>query len=318
MTLSLRLPVNQRFDDVDAYTADLARMAPGGVRQVAPMGDGAFHQQRVTISLPSLYLTAYDTSHHRVGFVNDSVIGLHFIRNGTMELVDRQGDACFGTATTMAVPKGQYRRTLSDGFEAECLGLHKTLFDDACRILGHAHVNFDRVLHHRIGTAASGTAGFVRDVLAGVPQNGMLLSNARWLAALQEMVALRLANDVLAWCQIPEPKSVPLAATTRAMDYIQAHCTRPISLFDLSEHAGSSLRDLQRKFPARFGMTITEAIRRSRLTAVHERLTQPGAGSSVTEIALACGFTHLGSFSRHYRDAFGEAPFETLRRYREA
>ena len=41
-----------------------------------------------------------------------------------------------------------------------------------------------------------------------------------------------------------------------------------------------------------------------------------GAATAVTEVALACGFEHLGRFSTRYRDRFGESPSETLRRAR--
>jgi AraC-like DNA-binding protein len=37
-------------------------------------------------------------------------------------------------------------------------------------------------------------------------------------------------------------------------------------------------------------------------------------GTSVTQVALRCGFQNTGHFAREFRPAFGELPSETLRR----
>ena len=36
------------------------------------------------------------------------------------------------------------------------------------------------------------------------------------------------------------------------------------------------------------------------------------AGIQVTQVAMDCGFNHLGKFARAYRDRFGEPPSETF------
>jgi transcriptional regulator GlxA family with amidase domain len=42
-------------------------------------------------------------------------------------------------------------------------------------------------------------------------------------------------------------------------------------------------------------------------------LTTPEAGTSVTSVAFACGFSNLGHFAKDYFQGFGELPSETLR-----
>ena len=37
--------------------------------------------------------------------------------------------------------------------------------------------------------------------------------------------------------------------------------------------------------------------------------------TTVTEIAMNCGFNHLSKFSIKYKERFGELPSETLRSY---
>ncbi|MCG6859635.1 MAG: helix-turn-helix domain-containing protein [Salaquimonas sp.] len=53
-----------------------------------------------------------------------------------------------------------------------------------------------------------------------------------------------------------------------------------------------------------------------RLQKAHEAICRGGEGQSVTQTALACGFTHLGRFSQLYRATYGELPSKTLHRSR--
>ncbi|MGC2655752.1 MAG: helix-turn-helix domain-containing protein, partial [Mycobacterium sp.] len=55
-------------------------------------------------------------------------------------------------------------------------------------------------------------------------------------------------------------------------------------------------------------------LRNVRLDSARRMLTQPSDGTSVTNVALAAGFSHLGRFSREYSRRFGELPSESLRR----
>jgi AraC-like DNA-binding protein len=55
-------------------------------------------------------------------------------------------------------------------------------------------------------------------------------------------------------------------------------------------------------------------LRTARLKQARLQLDAPRPGATVTEVALDCGFTHLGRFSSEYRRRFGELPSQTLRR----
>jgi AraC-like DNA-binding protein len=50
-------------------------------------------------------------------------------------------------------------------------------------------------------------------------------------------------------------------------------------------------------------------LRQARLDAAHRCLRQ--GGQTVTEVAYAHGFEHLGRFSAYYRERFGELPSVT-------
>jgi AraC-like DNA-binding protein len=55
-------------------------------------------------------------------------------------------------------------------------------------------------------------------------------------------------------------------------------------------------------------------LRNVRLDLARFELKQKSSGStSVTEVAMNCGFSHLSKFASAYKERFGELPSETLR-----
>ncbi|MBZ6077426.1 AraC family transcriptional regulator [Microvirga puerhi] len=101
----------------------------------------------------------------------------------------------------------------------------------------------------------------------------------------------------------------------RAEAFIEAHFAAPLSLADIAAHAGVSARSLQNGFQNFRGMTPMAFLRSVRLQHAHRALlVADPAISTVTQIALACGFTHLGEFGTIYRRMFGETPGRTLQR----
>jgi AraC-like DNA-binding protein len=99
----------------------------------------------------------------------------------------------------------------------------------------------------------------------------------------------------------------------RAEAYIEAHFAEPLSLADIAAHAGVSARSLQNGFQSFRSMTPMAFLRSVRLQRAHRALlTSDPAAATVTEIALSCGFTHLGEFGALYKRAFGVTPSHTL------
>jgi AraC family ethanolamine operon transcriptional activator len=92
--------------------------------------------------------------------------------------------------------------------------------------------------------------------------------------------------------------------------------SRPLYSEDLAAALGISVRTLQTATNAVHGVSLHHYLRLKRLWATRIQLMTAGAGVSVKAAALGNGFWHLGDFSRGYRQAFGEAPSETLARSR--
>jgi AraC-like DNA-binding protein len=107
----------------------------------------------------------------------------------------------------------------------------------------------------------------------------------------------------------PRPRAV-----RRVMDYIVANAGEPVSVSDLVAVSGMGVSTLYETFRRHVGCTPMQFLRRRRLMGARRALADPADSRSVTEIALAFGFNHLGRFSATYRDAFGETPAATRRR----
>ncbi|MBQ0818948.1 AraC family transcriptional regulator, partial [Microvirga sp. HBU67558] len=75
----------------------------------------------------------------------------------------------------------------------------------------------------------------------------------------------------------------------------------------------------QNGFQSFRGMTPMAFLRSLRLRHAHQTLLLSDPGTvTVTEVALRCGYNHLGEFASAYRHAFGETPKRTLARTRAA
>jgi AraC family ethanolamine operon transcriptional activator len=89
----------------------------------------------------------------------------------------------------------------------------------------------------------------------------------------------------------------------------------PPSIAELCARLRTSRRTLQNSFRAVADTTPVHYLRSIRLAAVRTQLLSSRAESlSVTQAALAHGFTHLGHFSSNYKALFGESPSDSAHR----
>lgn len=100
-----------------------------------------------------------------------------------------------------------------------------------------------------------------------------------------------------------------------AQCYIEENFRNAIHLSDLCSFVGVSMRTIQRCFANYFQTTPLQYIKARRLNTIRrELLASNSQCKTVTEIALACGFSHIGRFSNDYRLFFGELPSESLKK----
>lgn len=97
-------------------------------------------------------------------------------------------------------------------------------------------------------------------------------------------------------------------------DFIAANWDQPITIELLATVAGASARSIFKSFRHSRGHSPMAFVKRVRLDHARVMLLAPNTQTSVTGVALACGFHNLGHFARDYRCCFGELPSETLKR----
>jgi len=111
-----------------------------------------------------------------------------------------------------------------------------------------------------------------------------------------------------------EPCGMAPAHVKRAQRFIHEHLRSAITIGDIARAAGVTPRTLQLGFRAACGMTPLQYLRCERLYGAHYDLMRAEPGTTVAHVAYDWGFTHLGRFSRDYRQAFGVPPRDRLRR----
>lgn len=118
----------------------------------------------------------------------------------------------------------------------------------------------------------------------------------------------------------PADKKRENAAANRQVqcveEWLDAHFTDPVSIDDMAKIAGVSVRSLQAAFRSARECTPMQALLNRRLAGARKRLAAACPDTTVTSVAMECGFFHLGRFARDYRHAFGEMPSATLARAR--
>lgn len=97
----------------------------------------------------------------------------------------------------------------------------------------------------------------------------------------------------------------------KAMDYIEEHLENEITADELSRIAMCSAFHFQRMFAYITGVTLTEYIRRRRMSCALFDLVN---GMKVIEVSLKYGYDSPTAFTRAFRQTHGIAPSEVRRR----
>ena len=98
-----------------------------------------------------------------------------------------------------------------------------------------------------------------------------------------------------------------VARVNRAIDHITRNLDQSLKLDDVARVACFSPHHFHRIFRGLMGETLAKFVKRVRLERAVFLLSHHG-GKSLTEVALACGFSSSSEFSRSFRDHYGVPP----------
>lgn len=93
---------------------------------------------------------------------------------------------------------------------------------------------------------------------------------------------------------------------TRAIDYIEEHLTEHIDYEELAAVSLCSASVFQRVFPWLTGISLSEYIRKRRLTVAGLELQQ--TDTRITDLAIKYGYESVSSFSRAFQSMHGISP----------
>ncbi len=100
----------------------------------------------------------------------------------------------------------------------------------------------------------------------------------------------------------------PYPGISKAVAHLRRNYPEEISIHELAHLAGLSVRQLQRKFHASFGVGPLEFLTKTRLIAACHKLRD--TEDDMSEIAFSCGFGDQNILGRHFRRYFGMTPSE--------
>ena len=101
-------------------------------------------------------------------------------------------------------------------------------------------------------------------------------------------------------------RAVPSERVRRATAYLQDRLGEPVTVGEVAVHCGVGVRSLQEAFRRELGTTPGQWLRAQRLERARGLLVTGPA--TVTEVAYACGFFHLGEFGAAFKARYGETP----------
>ncbi|MEV4357248.1 AraC family transcriptional regulator [Nonomuraea sp. NPDC004186] len=171
------------------------------------------------------------------------------------------------------------------------------------------------------GVDATGALGHA---LRMVSSGGTLLFAASKLAEHhfeQFLLHTLLASQPHNYSDALSESAAPWTPTAlrRAIRYCEDHAGEAICLGDIAAAARVSVRTLQLGFREHLQTTPMAYLRSVRLAHTHAdlvRIADTGSQTTVTEVALRWGFTHLGRFAALYRQTYGRLPSSTRQGHR--
>ncbi|MDC5697031.1 helix-turn-helix transcriptional regulator [Intrasporangium calvum] len=193
---------------------------------------------------------------------------------------------------------------------AATTGVTDVVFTGSRPVSRAAEVHWQETVAHVKRTLVGGPGLPVTPLVVG--------ESARFLAA----VALAtFPNTTMESVRREQAAAAPVsdlpvtAETVRdAIAFIEEHAHDDLTVADIAAAAGVTPRAVQLAFRRHLDTTPMAYLRRVRLARVHDELAGAAAadGLTVTEVASKWGFSGSSRFTSYYREAYGEAPSQTL------
>lgn len=131
---------------------------------------------------------------------------------------------------------------------------------------------------------------------------------------LYRLIALMLAPESLAPGFTSSHVTGADSAVHRVTEHIVNHLADPLSVEDLANIGGLSIRTLQVAFRRTYNCSPRDWIQRRRLVVAREKLLDHGRSDTLEDIASSCGFSSAAALIAAYSRRYGETPTAALGR----
>lgn len=276
---------------------------------------------RATIGPLAVMTSKYRSAVHASAVESVDVYALAFARAGHAEVTfgTRSAQLGPGQMATIASPSTAPSYRLEAGYHGTQVIIPRAIIETAFTTLSGFRPKrplcFEPLLHFSPGVGIS-ILSIINLFIGDLDHGGKMLGSSiiinRLVDALSYTLLLSHPHNY-SGASHPKPRPIARTYVRQVEEYLEAHADQPISLADLVALTGVSGRSLQTGFRAQHGCSPMQFLRERRLELAHKRILSR-EGRSTTQIALDCGFEHLGRFSLEYRARFGESPSHTIRR----
>jgi AraC-like DNA-binding protein len=282
------------------------------VHDVDKVGGGPFSIRVNAVQFARSYLSTSQTSGFSFKAGDNTSFAL--VLNGHATLDCGQGPETVGGHTNGAMLVGEGHCRFAPGFAAVFFHCDPA---DMIRCMGDINGAALLSIPPQLVGAQQATAHFISTLRAVLEQldRGEWLpgSRSRAMAVYEDMLILAMANTVLLGAGFGARRPLDTGPLARAEEFIAANLAEALTPTLIARAAGMSVRALHYAFRQNRARTPGEFVRERRLDRARDLLAD-AASRTVTEVALDCGFNHMGDFSAAYRRRFGETPSQTLRR----
>ncbi|KQZ66794.1 AraC family transcriptional regulator [Nocardioides sp. Root151] len=247
--------------------------------------------------------------------VNLSWGGRNRITCGTDEVVvDQQTAGIISPRMQARMQLSNDYRQLHVRFERHALERHlEGMLDE----LVVAPILFGTAMDLRTPAAASWTRA-VRLLVGDLDSGGLVTQaggDSSWASFLMTGLLLAQPHNYSSRLESRRQGAHRPAPVKAAVDLIESQPESDLSVERLAFEAGVSARSLQRHFRDHVGVPPRVYVQQVRLARVHDDLlaTRPGSGTTVADVALRWGFSHVPRFAGAYQERYGVPPSVTLR-----
>ncbi len=195
--------------------------------------------------------------------------------------------------------------TLTIHIPADRIGDYDTAFGGVDSIVDITHMTLKRAPNMNVDM-------FRRKVLAILTKQSAAATDSDMDRTL--MIALTdMLQGVKSICNGHDPyaRLEKHRVLLRARHYIKRHLSEDIRITDLCDYCGVSLSTLERTFSRALNISPKNFLLIMRLQDVRCKIIDSRESSfTIAEMAMNCGFGHMGRFSHYYRNHFGRLPSE--------